>query len=145
MKIKELQAKQGNVEIEAEVISMEEPKEFQKFGTVGRVSNAIIEDETGQIKLTLWNDQIDQVKVGDKVKISKGYVNEYKGDKQLTTGKFGKLEVIGSESTGETKTAKKPETKKEEKKEEKEATEENFDEDVEDEDLDEDVNDEDLV
>ena len=98
MKINELQAKQGNVDIEVEVVSIEEPREFQKFGTTGKVANAMVKDDTGEIKVTLWNDQIDQVKVGDKIKITKGYVSEWKGEKQLSTGKFGQLEVLGSES-----------------------------------------------
>ncbi len=99
MKVNELQAKQGNVDIEVEIVSVDEPREFQKFGMTGRVANATAKDDTGEIKVTLWNEQIDQVKAGDKVKITKGYVNEWQGEKQLTTGKFGQLEVLGSEST----------------------------------------------
>jgi hypothetical protein len=53
------------------------------------------------MKLTLWNEQIEQVKVGDKVKISNGYVNEFQGELQLTTGKFGKLEVLGKSDDDE--------------------------------------------
>jgi replication factor A1 len=43
--------------------------------------------------LTLWNQDIEKVKQGDTVRITNGYVNEFQGEKQLTTGKFGKLEV----------------------------------------------------
>ncbi|MBD3259959.1 DNA-binding protein [Candidatus Woesearchaeota archaeon] len=94
MKINELQPKQGKVEIVVEITEKEEPREFTKFGAVGKVCSCKAKDETGEIKLTLWNDQIDQVDVGDKVKISNGYVNEYQGEMQLTTGKFGKLEKV---------------------------------------------------
>ncbi|MBW2987015.1 DNA-binding protein [Candidatus Woesearchaeota archaeon] len=94
MKINELQPKQGKVEIEVEITAKEEPREFTKFGAVGKVCNCKAKDETGEINLTLWNDQIDMVEVGDKVKISNGYVNEYQGEMQLTTGKFGKLEKV---------------------------------------------------
>lgn len=58
-----------------------------------RVADAVIADETGSIKLTLWNEQIEQVNVGDKVKIENGYVTSFKGEKQLNVGKFGKLSV----------------------------------------------------
>lgn len=94
MKISELQPKQGDVDIEAEVKAVEEPKTFNKFGKELRVANATIADDSGEIKLTLWNDDIEKVKVGMKVKITKGYVNEFNGEKQLTTGKFGQLEII---------------------------------------------------
>ncbi|HLC56397.1 MAG TPA: SOSS complex subunit B family protein [Candidatus Nanoarchaeia archaeon] len=94
MEIKELKPRQGKVDIEAEVISIEEVREFNKFGKVGRVCNATIKDDSGTIKLTLWNDDIDKVKVGSKIKITNGYVNEFQGEKQLTAGKLGKLEVL---------------------------------------------------
>lgn len=94
MNIAELNAGQGKVDIEAEVIDKAEPREFTKFGSTGRVCNATIKDESGEMSLTLWNDEIDQVKVGDKVKITNGYVSEFQGEKQLSAGKFGKLEVV---------------------------------------------------
>jgi replication factor A1 len=95
MAIKDLEVRQGSVDIVIEVVEKGEVREFQKFGKTGRVCNAKIKDETGEMNLTLWNEQIDQVNVGDKVHIINGYVNEFQGEKQLTTGKFGKLEVVG--------------------------------------------------
>ncbi len=114
MEIKDLTPKQGNVDIVVEVVEIEEPREFQKFGNAGKVANARVKDGSGDIKLTLWNEQVTQIKEGDKVHIINGYVNEWQGEKQLTTGKFGSLEVVGKEDT-ESKT---------ETKEEQEVTEE---------------------
>ena len=37
---------------------------------------------------------VDKVKTGDKVKITNGFVSEFRGEKQLSTGRFGKLEVV---------------------------------------------------
>ncbi len=94
MAIKDLQARQGNVNITAEVVEISEPRTFEKFGTQGRVANASIKDETGTVKLTLWNEQIDKVKTGDKISIKNGYVGEWQGELQLTTGKMGTLDVL---------------------------------------------------
>lgn len=94
MKISELKPRQGKIDIEVEIVDIGEVREFQKFGKPGRVANAIVKDDSGEMKLTLWNDEIDTVKVGDKVKITNGYVNEFQGEKQLTAGRFGKLEVV---------------------------------------------------
>jgi len=96
MKIKDLKPRQGKVDIEVEIVDIGEVREFQKFGKAGRVATASAKDETGKINLTLWNDEIDSVKIGDKVKITNGYVNEFQGEMQLTSGRFGKLEVINS-------------------------------------------------
>lgn len=94
MLLSEIAPRQGKIDVEVEIVSMEEPKEFEKFGKKGRVANALIKDSSGEMKMTLWNDEIDMVKPGDKIKISNGYCNEFQGEKQLTAGRFGKLEVI---------------------------------------------------
>jgi len=57
------------------------------------VADAVVSDGTGTIKLTLWNEQIDQVNVNDTVKIENGYVTSFKGEIQLNVGKYGKLTV----------------------------------------------------
>lgn len=113
MAIKDLQARQGNVELTAEVIDISEPREFSKFGRTGKVANAKIKDETGTIKLTLWNEQADIIKKGDKVHITNGWVGEYQGELQLSTGKFGKLEILGKEENAEEEVEKKEVTEKE--------------------------------
>ena len=96
MNVKDLQPRQGNVDIVLDVMSMGDIREFSKFGKPGRVANAVAKDETGEIKLSLWNEQIDQIKKGDRIQIKNGYVNEWKGEKQLTTGRNGTIEVISS-------------------------------------------------
>ena len=58
------------------------------------VADAIVQDETGTIKLTLWNEQIDMVNLGDNIKIENGYVTSFKGEIQLNVGKYGKLTVL---------------------------------------------------
>ena len=95
MAIKDLKAREGKVDIVVDIVDVGESREFEKFGKTGRVANAVAKDETGDIKLTLWNDDIDKIKAGDKVKITNGYVSEWQGELQLGTGKFGSMEVIG--------------------------------------------------
>ena len=94
MEIKDIQANQGNIDIVATVIQKEDERTFEKFGKQGRVCNAILQDETGQVKLTLWNEDVDKVKQGDKIHVENGWCSEYKGEKQLSSGKFGKIEVV---------------------------------------------------
>lgn len=94
MEIKDLQAKQGDVELTAEVVEKAQVREFNKNGNVGKVCNAKLKDATGTVSLTLWNDEIDQVNVGDTIKLSKGYVGEWQGELQLSAGRFGTIEVV---------------------------------------------------
>lgn len=101
MNISELTPKQGNVNIIVEIVDIGEVREFTKFGKPGRVATATAKDESGEIKFSLWNEQIDQVNQGDKVKITNGYVSEWQGEKQLTTGRMGTLEVVNDDETVE--------------------------------------------
>jgi replication factor A1 len=98
MKIKDLQAGQGNVDIEVTVKSIEQPRTINKYGKDLRLANAIVTDGSDEVKLTLWNDDVDKVKVGSILKIEKGYVSEFQGEKQLTTGKFGKMTLVDGSS-----------------------------------------------
>lgn len=94
MKLSELQAGQGKIDVEVEIVDVSEPREFNKFGRTGKVANATAKDDSGQIKMSLWNEQVDLVKPGMKVKIINGWCSEYQGEKQLSTGKFGRLEIV---------------------------------------------------
>ncbi len=108
MEIKDLKPRQGKVDLVAEVVSKDDVREFTKFGRTGKVCNVTIKDSTGETKLTLWNEDIDIVNVGDKVHIQNGWVNEFRGQLQITKGKFGKIEVL--ETTGGAEPAKEPES-----------------------------------
>ncbi len=92
--ISELQSGQGKIEIQGTITALKEQRSFNKFGKEGKVRNATLRDATGEIELSLWNDQVDQVGEGDTIKITNGWVSEWQGKKQLSTGKFGKLEIL---------------------------------------------------
>ena len=94
MKISELSSGAGNVSLEAEVTKVGEIREINKYGRQLKVANVTIKDESGEIDLVLWNENIDRVKEGDKISIENGYVSEYKGTIQLTLGKFGKMNIL---------------------------------------------------
>ena len=109
MKISEITPNQGNIDATIEIISVEEPREFEKYGKKLRVANAIARDDSSEIKLTLWNEDVDKVKAGMTLHITNGYCSEFKGEKQLTTGKFGKFEVLGGEKNTKTSEQSQPE------------------------------------
>ncbi|HLD76288.1 MAG TPA: OB-fold nucleic acid binding domain-containing protein [Candidatus Norongarragalinales archaeon] len=95
MKINELTPGTGSVNLEAEVVGIEAPREINKMGRNLRVANATIKDESGTITLVLWNDAIDSVREGSKIRVTNGYVNTWQDKAQLTLGKFGKMDVLG--------------------------------------------------
>ncbi len=83
------------VDVEAKVVEKSPTREVMSRykDVVHRVATAIVSDDTGKIKLTLWNEQIDQVNVNDKVKVENGYITTFRGEMQLNVGRYGKLTV----------------------------------------------------
>jgi replication factor A1 len=109
MKINELKAGASNVSIKATVAQKEDPREVvTKFGKRVSVATIVLKDDSGSINMSLWGNDINLVNVGDVVTIANGYVSEFRGTPQLSTGKFGKLTVVeksgggGAESKKET-------------------------------------------
>ncbi len=98
MKIADLKIGQKADVDEATVTDVGEVRTFVRFGRPIRVATATIEDDTGKVKMSLWNEQIDQVKKGDKIKLSDGFCKEFQGEKQITTGRQGKIEVVESKA-----------------------------------------------
>ena len=96
MNICDIENGDNEINIEAEVTEKSYAREVRnKYGYRPlMVADATLKDETGKITLTLWNEQISQVKVGDKVKIENGYAKTFRNVLQLSTGKFGKITVI---------------------------------------------------
>ncbi|MDR1993376.1 MAG: DNA-binding protein [Nitrososphaerota archaeon] len=93
--IKDLVDGMKRVDVEGKIVDKGDAREVKSRykDETYRIVDAIIADESGSIKLTLWNEQIEQVNVGDNVKIENGYVTSFKGETQLNVGKFGKLSV----------------------------------------------------
>jgi len=96
MKIKDLKEGMRRVDIVAKVLNISEPREVRsRYGSqTYRVATATIGDDTGTIKLALWNEQIDQVNVDDTISIENGYVKSFRGEIQLNVGRYGKLSVL---------------------------------------------------
>jgi replication factor A1 len=92
LKIKDLSIGSARVKVEGKVVNKSEPKTIKLWdGRDANVADAVLEDESGKIILTLWNDQIDMVNVGDKVQIINGYVSNFKKEKRLNLGRYGKI------------------------------------------------------
>lgn len=84
----------SNVNLEAKLSRKGDKRTVNtKAGSQVNVCDAYLTDEAGEIKLTLWGDDIDKVKVEDRVRIKNGYISEFRGEVSITKGKFGSMEV----------------------------------------------------
>lgn len=64
-----------------------------KWGSQALVSDVKITDKTGSIKLSLWNNQIESVRVGDEVELTNCTVAKYLEEPQLRIARKGTLSV----------------------------------------------------
>ncbi len=95
MNIKDLRDGMRNVDTEGEIIDVSSPREVSlRTGGQAKVADAILKDESGTIKLSLWDNQIEQVTKGGKVRVTNGYINTFRGERQLNVGRYGKLEIV---------------------------------------------------
>ncbi|MBN3037654.1 MAG: DNA-binding protein [Candidatus Diapherotrites archaeon] len=93
MNVSDLEIGKGVDTITLEVVEVGEVREWTNARGKGTVCTIKTKDDTGDVSVTLWNDDCDKVKAGDKITIENGWVSEFRGDKQLSTGRFGKLAV----------------------------------------------------
>jgi replication factor A1 len=95
LNIKDLQTGMKQVNLKAKVLEIGRPiLVFTRFGNYASVANALITDETGTIKLCLWNEQIKSISVGATVQIENARVSTFRGERQLRIGKNGMLSIV---------------------------------------------------
>jgi len=95
MKISEIKRGDSNIALQAKVVEKGEKREVNtKYGRKS-VADVTLEDETGQITLSLWEEKIDAVRIGDTVSLDGGYITEFREKMQLNLPRSGKLEIVG--------------------------------------------------
>jgi len=95
LQIADLRTGMDRISLKAKVLEIPKPKcVFTRFGNHAAVTNALISDETGDIKLCLWNDQISSISEGDFIQIENARISKFRGEQQLRIGKTGRLSVL---------------------------------------------------
>jgi len=93
--VQDLRHGMRKVNLEAEVLETTTPSlVYTHYGNSATVTNAWIADETGKVKLCLWNEQANSVNVGDTIQIKNATVSTFKGERQLRLGKNGTVSVL---------------------------------------------------
>jgi replication factor A1 len=101
-KIADINEKGSSVYVIGKIISVFETREFSRNdGTVGRVGNLIIADDSGSIRVSLWDELADlittgSIQAGKSYRIS-GYVKEGYSGLELNIGRSGGIEEINKD------------------------------------------------
>ncbi len=94
-----------SVDFLGRIIRTMEPREFEREGKKGRVVNIFLGDDTGSIRLSLWDRETDMVsgddgfKEGDVVRITGGWVKkDHRGGPEIRLGKNGRMDKVEEET-----------------------------------------------
>ncbi len=102
LQIKNILSGMRDVEITGKAAAIYDAKSFVSNGREGKLASILVADETGQIRVVLWNLQAEnasKIKQGDIIKIKGGYVRERNNINEIHLNERGKL-IINPE--GET-------------------------------------------
>ncbi|MGA8542332.1 MAG: OB-fold nucleic acid binding domain-containing protein [Thermoplasmata archaeon] len=88
--IASLQANQ-NATIDATITAISAVRDVSTSRGPAQVADATLQDETGTIILTLWGEDIKRFTVGQKIRITDGWVKDFRGKLQISTGRSGKI------------------------------------------------------
>ena len=93
-KVSSLKEGMDDVTVKGRVLSAEEPKVIQTRKGPRRISEAVIGDETGRVKVTLWGKHAGTLEEGEAVEIKGAWTTSYRGEVQLNVGSKGEIERL---------------------------------------------------
>jgi len=96
MQIGQLEDGMKGIEIKGNVEAIFPVKEFEKNGKKGKLKSFILSDGSGEVRVTLWNDQADKYELtrGSELVLSNILVSKYNEKKQVTLGFNGIVTIL---------------------------------------------------
>jgi len=89
-KISEIRADMGDITILAKVVDPGEARDFtRRDGSVGRVRSITLGDDSGKIRLTLWNDKAEmEIEEGETLEVINAISRERYGQVEIQAGSY---------------------------------------------------------
>lgn len=96
MNIGDLKDGERKVKIAGKAVAKSDTRNVKstRTGEELQVADVTLQDKTGTITLTLWNEKIKEVNVGDTVVVNNGYTNSFRDEVKLNVGRYGTLTVL---------------------------------------------------
>ncbi len=100
-RIEELSMGLSDVNLQGTVLATDSIRTFDRDdGSEGKVANLTLGDETGRMRVTLWDERteaVEEFSPNQSVEIVDGYVRERNGELELHVGDRGAIEAIEAE------------------------------------------------
>ncbi len=94
VKVSELKPGMDNVSVRVRVLEAEAPKVIETRKGPRTISEALVGDETGRVRLTLWGRAAGTVSPGEAVEISGAWTTTYRGNVVLNVGGRGEIKRL---------------------------------------------------
>ncbi|MHA1314893.1 MAG: hypothetical protein ACTSRB_13405 [Candidatus Helarchaeota archaeon] len=101
LKINQLKNESRNVNVQCKILKKITDRKVvvKKDNSEHRVCTFEAADETGTINLQLWDEQAEEIQVGNEYDVKNGYLNQYKGELFLNVGRFGYISKTTSQNS----------------------------------------------
>ncbi len=98
MHVSQLKAGMQNVDLLVRAMQVFSPKLFEKNGRSGKLCNLVVADSTGEIRLTVWHDDVrklamEHVQRGSVLLLRNCYVKSFNEKLQISLASNGRMEV----------------------------------------------------
>lgn len=84
----------SNATIDATITAISPVRDVTTSRGSSQVADATLQDDTGTITLTLWGEDTKRYTVGQKVRITDGWVKDFRGKLQVSMGRSGKISIV---------------------------------------------------
>lgn len=97
MKLKDLKPGMENIDLRVTVLRLEDPRKVEtSYDVTHTLVDGEVEDESGRMDLTVWNELIDQlegIEVGDTVELRNCFITSFKGVLSVNVGRNSEITV----------------------------------------------------
>jgi len=97
LKINSIVPNMQKVNFLGKIVNISPVKEFDTSDGKGKVLNIILGDETGTIRMSLWNEKteaFERIKTGDILEVIGGYTKrDYRGSTEVRLSNYGNLRI----------------------------------------------------
>ena len=84
----------SNATLEATITAISPVRDVTTARGPGKVADATLQDDSGTITLTLWGEDTKRYSVGQKIRITDGWVKDYRGKLQISMGRSGRISTV---------------------------------------------------
>jgi replication factor A1 len=93
-KVSQLREGEDDITVRVRVLEVGETKTVQTRRGPRTLSEAVVGDDTGRVRLTLWGKHAGSLQEGEAVEIRGAWTTSYRGEVQLNVGYRGEIDRI---------------------------------------------------